>query len=376
MKPVMPPLVSICVPNLNTRPYLPERFATIFDQTFQDWELIVYDSHSDDGSWEYIQALASKEPRMRISQGPREGPYPAWNECIRQVKGEYVYIATSDDTMAPDFLEKTTYALEKHPECDLAHTWLKMVGDGAADLQRGWEEGLIFARSSGSLLRKSHIRRAPFDGLLHLSGATVYTSITQLLVRRTLFDRIGYFEKTWGSVGDFNWGMRAGLVANTVHVPQTWGGWRIHNSQATAAVDYHSQAHAGRIDEMIDHAIETTGELLSSALVSRLRADWGPFARSMRQLIRESYSIESPAGRWSNHLGKALGGSRAAARHISARLTGQPVWPASVPGHVREWLSSAGVQEPLSLCADSVTAGHPKFPSLQPHTSINGGQKR
>jgi hypothetical protein len=37
------PKVSICVPNLNTRPFLPERFETIFNQTFQDWKLIVYD---------------------------------------------------------------------------------------------------------------------------------------------------------------------------------------------------------------------------------------------------------------------------------------------------------------------------------------------
>ena len=56
------PKVSICVPNLNTRPYLPERFETIFNQTFQDWELIVCDSYSDDGSWEYIQELAAREP--------------------------------------------------------------------------------------------------------------------------------------------------------------------------------------------------------------------------------------------------------------------------------------------------------------------------
>ena len=72
------PRVSICVPNLGTRPFLPERFETIFNQTFTDWELIVYDSYSDDGSWEYIQELAAREPRMRISQGPREGTPDSW----------------------------------------------------------------------------------------------------------------------------------------------------------------------------------------------------------------------------------------------------------------------------------------------------------
>ena len=69
----MSPTVSICVPNLNTRPFLRERFHTILDQTFQDWELLVYDSYSDDGAWEYICEIAAREPRMRAWQGPREG---------------------------------------------------------------------------------------------------------------------------------------------------------------------------------------------------------------------------------------------------------------------------------------------------------------
>jgi len=302
--------------------------------------------------------------------------YANWNNCIHRARGEYVYVATSDDTMAPDFLDQTVQALEEHRECDLAHTWLKIVGDGAADLQRGWEEELIFARSSGSLLRKTHIRRAPFDGLLHLSGATVYTSITQLLVRRTLFDRIGYFENSWGSVGDFNWDMRASLVANTVHVSQTWGGWRIHSSQATSVVDYHSEAHALRIDEMVDHAIEASSRLLAPSIAKHLRVDWAPFARQMRHLVREARSIEPAAGRLGYHLRKMLGGSRAAQHHISARLTGRPVWPEAVPDQVREWLSSADFQEePLSACTDSATPDHAKLVALQPNVSISGVQK-
>src|SRR5215468_4316023 len=88
----------------NMLPFLKERFDSIFNQTFQDWELFVYDSHSDDGAWAFIQDLEKTCDRMRIAQGPREGPYPAWNECLRRTSGEYVYIATSDDSMAPDFL--------------------------------------------------------------------------------------------------------------------------------------------------------------------------------------------------------------------------------------------------------------------------------
>jgi glycosyltransferase involved in cell wall biosynthesis len=193
------PRVSICVPNLNTRPFLAERFETIKQQSFQDWELLVYDSHSTDGAWEYIRELQSVEPRMRAWQGPREGTPGSWTPCIRRARGKFVYIATSDDTMPPDCLERLVSALEARPDCDIAHCRLRAIDEGGRDdtvLNDWWSHGSMFAQSSGPLLSRSHVRLAPFDGLLHLLGGSVYISITQLLIRRSLFDRIGFFEPT------------------------------------------------------------------------------------------------------------------------------------------------------------------------------------
>src|SRR5688500_18943888 len=125
----MPPRVSICVPNLNTRPFLPERFQTIRAQSFRDWELLIYDSYSTDGAWEYITEVAAGEPRARAWQGPREGTPGSWSPCVRAARGDYVYIATSDDTMPPDCLEKLVAALDAHPQCDIAHCALEPIDE-------------------------------------------------------------------------------------------------------------------------------------------------------------------------------------------------------------------------------------------------------
>src|SRR5437764_4130389 len=217
------PRVSVCLPNLNNRPFLEERLSTIFDQSFTDWELVIFDNLSDDGAWDFFQQAARSDGRIRIAQAPRQGMYANWNNCINAARGEYVYIATSDDNMASDCLEKLVEAMDANPECDLAHCALRMFDRNGDELpSEWWSQWSLFARSSRPLLNQRHVRRAPYDGLLHLSGDTVYTSITQLLIRRSLFALTGLFESRWASLGDFNWNMRAGLLANAVHVPDTW----------------------------------------------------------------------------------------------------------------------------------------------------------
>jgi hypothetical protein len=338
----MTPRVSICVPNLNTLEFLPERFGTIFEQTFRDWELLVYDSYSDDGAWQYITGLAACEPRMRAWQGPREGTPASWNPCIRQARGEYVYIATSDDTMPPDCLATLVSALDAHPECDLAHCRLRPIdpaGREIPDVLEWWSLGSAFALSSGALRDRLHIRRAPLDGLLHLLGGSVYTSITQLLIRRSLLERIGLFEPTWGSVGDFHWSMRAGLAASCIHVPDTWGGWRLHTGQATAAVTWGSAEHARKIDDMIQSAIDASAYSIPQSLCERLVSTWAPRALERRAFMRNLAAAErrTDTRRRVFFVGQLLAASAPAWEHLGSRVIGR-----APPERIRRALEDAG----------------------------------
>jgi glycosyltransferase involved in cell wall biosynthesis len=342
------PLVSICLPNLNTIPYLPERFETIFQQSYQNWELLVYDGYSEDGAWDYICKVAAGEPRMRPWQGPREGTPGSWSPCIRRARGNYVYIATSDDTMAPNCLEKLVTALEQHPDCDLAHCLLKTIDANGNDRPDPWSQHSTFARSSGRLLYQTHIRRAPFDGLLHLSGQTVYLSITQLMIRRSLFERIGDFSARWGSVGDFHWGMRAGLVANTIHVPDTWGGFRVHSNQATAAVRVYSQDHYCNIEEMVEDAINTCGGFLPPKLVSGLRSYWLSWTKDMRTYYNALHCRRLLQRRL-YQCGQLFAGTKAARHEIVRRLSGKPTWGDEESNQLRWWLESLGLGPVLEL---------------------------
>ena len=121
------PLVSICVPNLNMRPFLEERMETLLAQTVTDWEMIISDNFSADGSWEFFQKFKG-DSRVRLFQRPRAGMYANWNECLKVAKGRYVYFATSDDTAQPELLERLLAPLERRPDIQVAVSDFQRIG--------------------------------------------------------------------------------------------------------------------------------------------------------------------------------------------------------------------------------------------------------
>lgn len=271
----MTPLVSICVPNLNTRAYLQERFDTIFNQTYTNWEVIVSDNFSEDGAWEFFQELARKDKRISIAQAPRAGMYANWNNCIRRARGEYVYIATSDDTMSPDCLERMVLALEHNTDCGLCHCGLKIIDEnGAAVGQEFAWDNFVQQRYFGDWMRRPHVRRAPHDGLLHFGYFTVYTSLTQLLVRRRVFEEYGLFRTDCKSYADFEWGMRVGLNENAVHVPHQLATWRRHREQATQNRQLLEARAKGEFHRLVLEALKSLAsrnpQLMNALMKSRL----------------------------------------------------------------------------------------------------------
>ncbi|MDB6147275.1 MAG: glycosyl transferase family 2, partial [Spartobacteria bacterium] len=165
------------MPHLNSRPFTKERMETILSQTLSDWELIIIDSKSDDGSRELLEQYAKEDSRIQITDGPRDGIYTNLNRALQLCSGEYVYVATSDDTMRPDCLERMVEALERNPDCGLCHCCLEIIDGNGAILNsdqawENWQAQLYFDQ----WIHQYHVRKAPHDGLLHFGFYTVYSS--------------------------------------------------------------------------------------------------------------------------------------------------------------------------------------------------------
>jgi glycosyltransferase involved in cell wall biosynthesis len=115
--------VSVIVPNYNHATFLDERMKSILSQTFQDFEIIILDDNSTDGSKTVIEQYKSNSKvKATVYNTTNSGsPFIQWNKGIRLASGKYVWIAESDDTCDDNFLMTLVQQLEKDDEVVLAY---------------------------------------------------------------------------------------------------------------------------------------------------------------------------------------------------------------------------------------------------------------
>ena len=126
------PKVSVVIPNYNHARFLPRRIDCILGQTFQDFELILLDDCSTDDSRSILSKYAD-DPRVRIEfNAVNSGStFKQWNKGVRLARGEYVWIAESDDYADERLLEKLVPLLDAEPRTVLAYcrSW-RVLADG------------------------------------------------------------------------------------------------------------------------------------------------------------------------------------------------------------------------------------------------------
>ncbi len=128
------PLVSIIVPNYNHYNYLKERLDCIFKQTYPNFEVILLDDCSTDKSQEVLLEYA-KNPRVShcVFNNTNSGnTFIQWNKGIALAKGEYIWIAESDDFCTLNFLDELTKPLMQNPEITLVYCQSNSVDESGS----------------------------------------------------------------------------------------------------------------------------------------------------------------------------------------------------------------------------------------------------
>jgi len=138
------------MPAFNVDAYIGEAIESVLTQSVSDWELIVVDDGSTDGTAEIVRGF--KDPRIRIFQQENAGISAARNRGIRESCGKFIAFFDSDDRLRPEAIERLSGALEKTANACVAYgEWIVMNEEGVVF---GSNRGPVFSpRPSGNVLR-------------------------------------------------------------------------------------------------------------------------------------------------------------------------------------------------------------------------------
>jgi len=161
------PLVSVLMPVYNGIDTIKYAIKSLQLQTYSNWELIVVNDGSTDGTGEYLNQLKLDDNRCKIIHLDRNrGRGFARNVCLENVTGDYIAFLDADDIYLPNKIEKQLQFLIKNPE-------ISLVGCGVGILEKGYE--IRFKRPNRKFGEK--IEYKEFDSVLFLHPTVMIRSL-------------------------------------------------------------------------------------------------------------------------------------------------------------------------------------------------------
>jgi glycosyltransferase involved in cell wall biosynthesis len=209
------PRVSGHMPVYNSERYLDEAVGSIRAQTFEDWELIVIDDGSTDGSLAVLERHADADPRVRLFSRDNRGIGVTRNECLGLARGEFFAAMDSDDISYPERLARQVEYLDSHPACVAVGSRVRLIDPDGAEI-RDWSE----------YVTHEEIDRA------HLAGhGGAMTHPASMFRRQTLVD-LGGYRSELDPAEDFDLFLRLGEVGKLHNLPEVHFSYRQHPQSA------------------------------------------------------------------------------------------------------------------------------------------------
>lgn len=181
--------LSIVTINRNNAVGLEKTMQSVASQTFKEFEYIVVDGASTDGSADVIKKMESEFAHLKWLSEPDKGIYNAMNKGIRMATGDYIQILNSADCLAADDVtERMLDALEKEDRPSILYgNMVKCFPDGHRMVDK------CFAGQEITML-------GMYTGTLNHDPA---------YIRRDLFEKYGYYDEGLKIVSDWKWYLQA-----------------------------------------------------------------------------------------------------------------------------------------------------------------------
>jgi len=226
------PLVSICVPTWNGASFLGEALSSALDQTFSDFELLVLDDGSSDGTVALVESF--RDPRLALHRNRRRLGIPGnWNRCLELARGKYVKFLFQDDVLVPTAVARLVAALDTAPDAALAFSRREIRHEGIArgrlpllDGPYRQAVGAFHAsfrgRVDGASLVADALRQGR-DLTVNVVGEPSF-----VLLRREAVLGAGGFDPSFTQLVDWDLWLRLAARGPLVFVDEVLGVFRVH----------------------------------------------------------------------------------------------------------------------------------------------------
>jgi glycosyltransferase involved in cell wall biosynthesis/Tfp pilus assembly protein PilF len=219
---------SICVPTYNRAEFIGQTLASAFNQTHQNFEIVVVDDGSTDGTAGIMKRIT--DPRVRFIIKEHSGGPETRNRCLAEARGEFLVWLDSDDLLLPDTLARYAAALCEHPHVDVLYGNLQ-VADDRLNIVEHW----VYGDYHGW-------------GATLLGDTVVENRIPNVctLVRKSCYERVGGYNPAFPRAHDYEFWTRLAPVASFRSVNADVGIYRRHEQSLSKVRQHVDTSHEAR----------------------------------------------------------------------------------------------------------------------------------
>lgn len=201
------PKVSVVMAVKNGKPFIEEAIESILNQTFRDFEFIIIDDYSTDGTLEYLESI--HDTRIKILTNKENiGLTRSLNKSIRLANGEYIARLDADDLAYPERLKKQIEYLEKHPDVGLLASYCNVINESGDILNNG-----------------GHLCTSP-EKISAMFLVDNYLASCSVMFRKKIFDTVGGYPEKYRYAQDYALWTQFALYSKVAKLNEWLVAWR------------------------------------------------------------------------------------------------------------------------------------------------------
>jgi glycosyltransferase involved in cell wall biosynthesis len=219
--------VSVIIPNYNHAEYLKQRIDSILNQTYRDFELIILDDGSNDNSREIIDDYKSSFPFIEsyYNESNSGSPFIQWDSGVMKAKGEFIWIAESDDFAEPTFLERTTEIMTHNEDLGLVFCNSKVID---YDKQTEYLSSELSKRLDSGKWLTDYINKGKDELSDYLFLNCTIHNVSGVLFRKSRYEEAGFADHSMKFCGDWFIYIRLLLISDIAYISEPLNTLRLH----------------------------------------------------------------------------------------------------------------------------------------------------